>query len=164
MLGVILSERDRPRPRPSENEEEEEHEHDNTELAQVAIQQLPEISELLKPLTPRIEMVIAQTLKVQEPPAHPCQLSQEPGPSNDPRSPLVRTLLHLAAMQPVVSKPDANAVELRKLALKLARPPNVIKVVQVILRQIVCPGLKLAQSEPIIALLQIRAKSVQICH
>ena len=59
------------RPRPSENDEEEEREHDNTELAEVAIQQPPEVSELLKSPTPGIENLIAQTLKVQEPPARP---------------------------------------------------------------------------------------------
>ena len=61
--------------RPSENEEEQEHELDNTELAEIAIQQPSEISELLKSLTPGIEKLIAQTLQVQEPPAHPHRLS-----------------------------------------------------------------------------------------
>ena len=40
---------------------------------------------MLKSLTPRIEKLIAQTLKVQEPPARAHWLSPEPGPSNDPR-------------------------------------------------------------------------------
>ena len=82
-LVSFFAERDRPRP--PENDEEEEREHYNTELAEVGIQQPPEISELLKSLTPGIEKLIAQTLKVQEPPARPCRLSQEPCPSNDPR-------------------------------------------------------------------------------
>ena len=76
---------ERDRPRPPENDEKEEREHHNIKLAEVGIQQPPEISELLKSLTPGTEKLITQTLKVQEPPARPRRLSQEPGPSNDPR-------------------------------------------------------------------------------
>ena len=73
------------RPMPSENEEDGQHEEDSTELAEVERSQPPEMSGLLASLTPGIETLIAQTLKSQEPPAHACRFSPEPGPSNDPR-------------------------------------------------------------------------------
>ena len=118
-------------------EVEEEHEHDNTELAEVAIQQPPEISELLKSLTSGIEKLIAQTLKVQEPPARPGQLSQEPGPSNDQRFTTCENSASPGRHATCGQQADANAVELRKFALRLPHRSNVIKVVQVISRQII---------------------------
>ena len=66
-LVSFFAERDRTGP--SVNEEEQEHEHENTELA--------EISELLNALTPGIEKLIAQQLKVQELPARASQHRSE---------------------------------------------------------------------------------------
>ena len=74
-LVSFFAERDRTRP--SVNEEEQEHEHENTELAEVAIPQPAEISELLNALIPGIEKLIAQQLKVQELPARASQHSSE---------------------------------------------------------------------------------------